>query len=310
MHNQTNYLSSIQTKSLNDLRESLLRYALSQVEDIYRPLTYLWIQSQHPDLNEELIRLEKKINSCGLPLKEDEEFKNLLAEYIQWHRVAIKLYREHLSSLEKPEYQKLKRKPDRDPEGGDIQMALTHWKPKEAELPSEGATMGVLIECIDLGTIYQEKWEKDAHQIRLVWELDELMNDGQPFVIGKTYNLSLFKNGKNIAKLREDLEAWLGHEIKESELKEGFDFSKLLGLNCVMTITHSENNGKVYANIASIGAVPKGQNVLEPVNEPKFLDLDAFDQEIFDSLPTWVQDRIKESGEYQTLTAPRQDVAM
>jgi hypothetical protein len=190
-------------------------------------------------------------------------------------------------------------------------MSLSSFKNRGTELPPEGATLGILVECIDLGTVLNETFGRFLHQIRLTWELpDELMLDGRPFVISKIYTLSLFSNGKSKSKLRADLEAWRGREFKEQELKDGFDFSNLLGRACILTITRSERNGKTYANILSIGAVPKGQEIPEPCYPLKFLDLGDFNRETFDSLPDWVRKRIEQSDEFnkmQQANAPREE---
>jgi hypothetical protein len=181
-------------------------------------------------------------------------------------------------------------------------MSLSSYKNRETEFPPEGATLGILVECIDLGTVLNEKFGRLLHQIRLTWELPvELMSDGRPFLISKIYTLSLFGSHKNKSKLRADLEAWRGKEFKKQELDEGFNFSKLLGHCCTLTITHSERNGRTYANILSVGAVPKGQETFNPFHALKFLDLDAFDQEVFESLTEWVRKRIEESAEFKKI---------
>lgn len=181
-------------------------------------------------------------------------------------------------------------------------MSLSSFKSRGTELPPEGATLGILVECIDLGTVLNEKFGRFLHQIRLTWELPfELMSDGRPFLISKIYTLSLFGSQKNKSKLRADLEAWRGKEFKKQELDQGFNFSKLLGHCCTLTITHSERDGGTYANILSIGAVPKGQETFDPFHPIKFLDLDAFDQEVFESLPEWVRKRIEESAEFKKM---------
>ncbi len=181
-------------------------------------------------------------------------------------------------------------------------MSLRQYKLRDTELPPEGATVGILVECIDLGTVLNEAFGRLLHQIRLTWELpDALMADGRPFLISKIYTLSLFSGRKSKAKLRTDLEAWRGKEFRKEELENGFDFSILLGRACTLTITHAERDGKTYANIASIGAVPKGQEIPKPCYPLKFLDLGDFDRETFDSLPDWIRKRIEESAEFKQL---------
>ena len=84
----------------------------------------------------------------------------------------------------------------------------------------------------------------------------EFEKDGKkiigPAVIGKTYTASM--NEK--ANLRHHLESWRGKQFTDEEA-EAFDVSAILGKPCMLTVMHSEKDGKTYANIAGIGALPK-----------------------------------------------------
>lgn len=183
--------------------------------------------------------------------------------------------------------------------------SLHAYRQKEPEIASEGGAVGVLIEFLDLGTTYT-KWDKHTRQVRLTFEIEELMSSGLPFVLGITVSLTLGTGKKSKARLREALEAIQGRVFTTQELKGDIDFAKFLGRACMLSIIHAENDeGRTYAKIASIGAVPKNYNVPEPVNELKFLGLgEDFDQEVFDSLPQWIQDRIKESDEFKAMQKP------
>jgi hypothetical protein len=75
----------------------------------------------------------------------------------------------------------------------------------------------------------------------------------------------------------------------------------LLDLPCQIQIVHTTKDDKTYANITNIIAPGKGK-VTKSTNEPTSLYLDeTFDQEVFESLPEFMQDMISDSPEYQAL---------
>lgn len=91
---------TFKNQSLSTACELILNYSLSQVEQIYAPLTRLWVKAERPDLNSQLKKLEKKIsNHNGLPRLEDAKFKKLVSAYVSCYKSAVELYREHLSNL-------------------------------------------------------------------------------------------------------------------------------------------------------------------------------------------------------------------
>lgn len=132
------------------------------------------------------------------------------------------------------------------------------------------------------------------------WELpSELFTDSEgkdmPRMIGKTYTKSLSEN----AALRKMLEGWRGKKFSDDEL-QGFDLTVLLGLPCMLTVTHSSSNGKTYADISGVAAMPKGMEAPPQVYDNLAFDLDAFDAlNNIDSLPEFIQEQIKKSKEWE-----------
>lgn len=165
----------------------------------------------------------------------------------------------------------------------------------------EGVHTAVCYGLIDLGTQYSEKFDKKAQKVLIMWELpDETYKteDGEekPRMLSKEYTMSLHEK----SGLRKDLQAWRGRTFTDEELA-GFDLQNILGKGCQIQIIHKDNNGKTYANIASIMGLPKGMTTKQPENFVVF-DLDNPNalQEL-NSLPQWVQDKIKLSETYQEL---------
>lgn len=167
------------------------------------------------------------------------------------------------------------------------------------EMVAEDTYAARCYRVLDLGTHHDEKWNKNVHKIMLSWELPTALMEtgeyaGQPFSIHNRYTLSL----SDRAILRKDLESWRGKSFTEEELA-GFDVSNLLGATCLINVVHSAD-GK-YANISSIMKLPKGMECPDAMNEAMMLDLDNFDQSIFDKLSDRMQETIKQSHEYKLI---------
>lgn len=154
---------------------------------------------------------------------------------------------------------------------------------------------------IDLGTHFDQKWDKETHMVRLGFELPKaLRNDGKPFAIYKRYTLSHHEK----SRMRADLQAWYGKTFDTAALNKagGFDLVKLIGRTAFINITHDENDGNTYANISAIGPLPKGMDCPDAINPQVIFSLDEFDQNVFDSLTEKTQEQIKASGEYKVMT--------
>lgn len=155
---------------------------------------------------------------------------------------------------------------------------------------------------VDLGTHFDQKWDKETHLVRIGFELPKTKrDDGKPFSIYKRYTLSHHEK----ARLRQDLEAWYGKKFQTSALNKagGFDLAKLIGREAFVNITHDEaDNGNVFANISAIGPLPPDMECPPMINQALVFSLQDFDQEVFNSLTEKTQEQIKESGEYKVMT--------
>jgi len=81
------------------------------------------------------------------------------------------------------------------------------------------------------------------------------------------------------------------------------DFVQLLNKGCHITVSHNPRDGEPdnpYQNIASATAMRDKvlAKLPELVNEPKYLDLDDPDLDLFKSLPEWIQDKITSGLEF------------
>ena len=159
-------------------------------------------------------------------------------------------------------------------------------------------------QIIDLGhQTFEWKGEaKVAPKVRITWELNEMMSDGRPFSISREYTASIGEK----ANLRKDLEAWRGRPFSAEELRN-FSLENVLGAPCLLGIVHkpSKDNSKVYANVGSIMALPKGMPSPELVNPAVKFDIGTFDQKVFDGLSSYVQKKILMSKELEENGIPQ-----
>jgi hypothetical protein len=163
--------------------------------------------------------------------------------------------------------------------------------------------MGVCNMLVDLGMQFNEVYKNSSRKVLIGWEIpDETieLDDGpHPRQISKRYTASL--NEKST--LRSDLAAWRGRDFTPEELA-AFDLRNIVGASCLINVIHKESNGKTYANIGNIMALPKGM-AKGKLSEPAVIfDLDTDPVEDVDKLPKWIGDIIKKSETYQQRITP------
>lgn len=154
---------------------------------------------------------------------------------------------------------------------------------------------------IEIGTHYNKKYDKDAHECIIMWEIPDsriTLKEGNEVArsISKKYTLSLGEK----ANLYKDLVSWRGRAFAKEEL-EGFDLKNLLGANCMIQVIHNESGGKVYANISAILPLYKGIPKKTPENEFVFFTFNESNT-IPHNLPPWIKTFITTSKEWIALT--------
>ena len=180
-------------------------------------------------------------------------------------------------------------------------LATNESKPRE--LVPEGNYIGRCFKMVYMGTI-DGKFGK-AKKVYLSWELPTEMKvwkEGEaakPSSVNKEYTLST--NPKS--NLGQDLVSWRGKAFTTEEAKV-FDIVKVLGHPCMVNLIHnpskSDPNIK-YEKISTITPMPKGLEAPAAINDQVVFSVLDFDQSVFDSLPEFLQNKIKESDEYKAL---------
>jgi hypothetical protein len=188
-------------------------------------------------------------------------------------------------------------------------IATDNGSGKDFQKAPEGTHIARCVQMIQLGTIEKLINGKKAitNEVRLTWELPnelEVFDEAkgkEPFLISESYTLSTSQK----ANLRKVIDAWRGKPLTDEEAKE-FDITVLLGKPCMINVGYKKStNGKEYANITSVMALPKGTSVPDQITPTKLLSFAEFDWNLFESLSKYVKDRIANSLEYGQLMADK-----
>jgi len=174
--------------------------------------------------------------------------------------------------------------------------------------PLEPATYPArVVQAIDLGLQarpdFQGKEKPPVNMISLTYEfVDEFLKDEdgvdipeKPRWLSESFPLYSLEaeRAKSTARLK----------ALDPDNKTGGDFSELLARACMVTIVHNPNKktGGVYENVADVGAMRAKDEEKCPdlVNPSRFFDLDAPDLDVFNGLPSFLQEKIKNNLEFE-----------
>ena len=134
-------------------------------------------------------------------------------------------------------------------------MAKSSGDGQTFESAPAGMHQAVCVDVVDLGVL-DVTWQgvsKRQHKVNVAWQINEDRDDGKPYLVFKRYTLSLGEK----ATLRKDLESWRGKPFTRDE-EMGFDVETVIGVNCLLNITHRTVGDKTYANVASVNPIMKG----------------------------------------------------
>jgi hypothetical protein len=169
----------------------------------------------------------------------------------------------------------------------------------QRETAPEGNHVAICRQFIDLGTqktVYNDE-AKHQRKVLLGWELaNETDSEGQPFITYRRYTFSMHE----AAIFRKHLETWRGKKFTAEDFgPDGFDVRNLIGVPCMVQVSH--HNG--YANVDSVGSLPKGMPKPEPETPAVYLALEPgeFDSGAFSQLGEKLQETIRQSPEFQKL---------
>jgi len=121
-----------------------------------------------------------------------------------------------------------------------------------------------------------------------------------------TYFLSM-NESKNVIGLREIIDGLRGSKEYTAEELEQFDISQFLGKTCFIKLEEVESKGKIYTNISEITPIKQEDLAsiqIDPAvtrRTPILITLGDFRNIESLELPTWIQEKIIGSKEYQEM---------
>ena len=186
-------------------------------------------------------------------------------------------------------------------------IAKSTGESTQRELIPAGTYVARCYSVIHLGHVTQKYMgeEKIVDLVRFTWELPTELKcfnadkGEQPCAISKEMTFSL--NEKS--NLRAMINAWRGKALTEEEAK-AFDLAKLIGQPCMVNLIHQpskSNPEKVYERIAAVLPMMKGMTCPPQVNPRVEFSVLDFNRDLFMSLPSFLQEMITGSTEYQAM---------
>lgn len=172
------------------------------------------------------------------------------------------------------------------------------------KLPPAGTHIGRVIEILYEGTqiVSYQGQDKEQPKVRIKWEIPfetEVFKEGdpaKPFVVNSEFTLSMYSKGN----LRPIAEGIIGVQLKDEEA-DSFDVDFILGKPSLITIAHKEGKNGKYAIVSSTSPLMKGQSCPPPFNPMKVLSFDKWDENLYQSLPDFLKEKIAKSPEYKAL---------
>ena len=183
----------------------------------------------------------------------------------------------------------------------DVKMSKSNSVPQE---PIEiGSHFARLVQVIDLG-VHANTFDPSkapSRKINLTYELvtnfmkDEngVDDETKPRWVGE--EMSLCSLQADLAKSTKRILAL------DPKGEHKGDLTKMIDTPCIVTIAHnmSKDKTKIYSNVSNVSPAPKGMPVPPLKNAPRVLDLSEPDLEVFQQLPTFIQDKIKSNLEFR-----------
>lgn len=170
-----------------------------------------------------------------------------------------------------------------------------------------GSYIGVCVGVYGVGeqeTSWNEK-TKYREEIILVFEIpdEKIEYEGElkPRQLSRTFTATTSDKGG----LRKFLKDWRGQDFSSEEEMGDFELTSLLGNGAMIAVTVNE---KGYANIGSAIPLPRGVSAPQTDTVLLAFDVDEWNDDAFNLLPAWVQEKIKNSSQYKRDHAPDVEV--
>lgn len=170
-----------------------------------------------------------------------------------------------------------------------------------------GQYLAVCVGVFDLGEQYSEKFKSYSPKLMITFDVPavtiEVDGKQEPRQLSREFTIS----GKNNSKLREFISSWNGCQYSDEAFGE-FDPLTQIGKPAMLNVVLNETGE--YSNITTIMPLFPGLPTPTTQTQMKIWDMDAWDDKAFEELPTWVQEKIKKSTQYQKEHAPDTTIAV
>jgi hypothetical protein len=167
------------------------------------------------------------------------------------------------------------------------------------EIVPSGNHVAICNAVVDLGVqpgrgMYPDPKHECYVRFELPTETIKYQKDGKdlegPMSIGRTFTASMSEK----ANLRKFIEGWFGKKFPNDDAAADFDLKAVLGKKCLLNVTHTEKNGKTYANVTAAAPIPRGMTAeYAQHNVSLYFSLDTPDQKAFDKMPKWIREKIE-----------------
>ena len=162
---------------------------------------------------------------------------------------------------------------------------------------------GICVAVIDLGTQYNDRFQKEQPKVMITWELIDFpieSDNSDGFrLISREYTAVLSEK----SNLYADLISWRGRDFTPEEL-EGFNIKNVLGANCLVNVVNITKNNKTYSNVTAVAKMPKGMTAKKGTYQLIY-DMDEDVENIPEGVPDWIKDKIKKSREWIARANPQ-----
>lgn len=188
-------------------------------------------------------------------------------------------------------------------------MSLRAKDKSKAALPPipAGQYLAVCVGVFDLGEQYSEKFKSYSPKLMITFDIPavtiEVDGKQEPRQLSREFTISC----KNNSKLREFISSWNGVQYSDDAFGD-LDLLEQIGKPAMLNVILNETGE--YANINTIMPLFPGLPVPVTSTQPKTWEMDAWDDKGFEELPSWVQEKIKKSTQYQKEHAPATTVAV
>lgn len=171
-------------------------------------------------------------------------------------------------------------------------------------LPPAGTHIARVIELIYEGT-QKVEWKgetKEMAKVRIKWELPlkkAVFKEGdpeKPFVVSAEFTHSMGSK----SNLRPIVEGILGVSLKDEEAN-AFDLDEILDHACLLSISHKEGERGKFTIVNTTAPMMEGMDAPKAFNPVRVLSFDKWNEDLFESLPDFIKDKIKASPEYKKM---------